>query len=407
MDYPNFNTLFQIARNEALVRNRALSRDAIEREGSDANILTASACAAADQVVGQLTVTSAGLFIASAAGDALDRLLFDRYGLTRKVAAAAVGSVKFSVTTPLVAPLSIPAGTQIGTSDGITFETVEAALFPAATTELYVGVRSLLAGANQQARVGTLNNLLTPLTGSPTDLVVTNPIATTGAADRESDASFRARGQSYYTSLQKGTLTAITQGALSVPGVASAQTIEVLDAQGQANKRVLCVITDQFTDALANYSSVPPVYQAQSQQLAQTVFNALEAYRPAGIFVNVQVAQVVLVPVSLALSFKAGANINAVAVNARAAVVNYINSLAPGDELYLSPLLNALQGVDGLNLTGYEIASPPVISGTSQPLINANPLQVLRTSLSIVQATSSNPGTPIGNYFNVDQIRAS
>lgn len=407
MDFPNFDTLFQIARNEALLRNRSLSRDAIEREGSDANIMVAAACAAADQVVGQLVVNSAGLFMDSASGDALDRLLFDRYGLTRKVAAAAVGSVRFYVATPLVSPLSIPAGTQVATVDGITFETVEAALFPVGATELYVGIRSLLAGANQQARTNTITNLRTPITGAPSDLKIDNPIATTGAADRESDSSFRGRGQAYFTSLQKGTLTAITQGALSVPGVASASTIEVLDSQGQANKRVLCVITDQFTDALANYGSVPPAYETQSQQLAQTVFNALEAYRPAGVFVNVQVAQVVLVPVSLALSFKAGANIPVVAVNARAAVVNYINSLAPGDELYLSPLLNSLQGVDGLNITGYEIASPPVVSTTSQPLINANPLQVLRTSLSIVQATSSNPGTPIGTYFNVDQIRAS
>lgn len=406
MDYPNFNTLFQVARNEALLRNTSLSRDAIEREGSDANIMVASACAAADQVVGQLTLTSAGLFIDSAQGDALDRLLYDRYGLTRKVAAAAVGSVKFYTTAALVSPLSIPAGTQVGTADGIVFETVEPALFPAGTTELYVGIRSLLAGANQQARIGTITSLLSPITGAPSDLKLTNPIATTGAMDRESDASFRGRGQAYFTSLQKGTLSAITQGALAVPGVASARAIEVLDAQGQANKRVLCVITDQFTDALANYGSVPPAYETQSQQLAQTVFNALESYRPAGVFVAVQVAQVVLVPVSLALSFKAGANINSVAVTARAAIVNYINSLAPGDELYLSPLQTVLQGVDGLNVTGYEIASPPVISGTSQPLINANPLQVLRTSLSIVQATSSNPGTPIGNYFNVDAIRA-
>ena len=73
MDFPNFQTLFQIARNEALVRNPQLSQDAIEREGSDANILIASACAAADEVVGQLTAVSAGLFLDSANGDALDR----------------------------------------------------------------------------------------------------------------------------------------------------------------------------------------------------------------------------------------------------------------------------------------------------------------------------------------------
>ena len=47
MDFPNFQTLFQIARNEALARNSSMTRDAIEREGSDANIMIAAAVAAA------------------------------------------------------------------------------------------------------------------------------------------------------------------------------------------------------------------------------------------------------------------------------------------------------------------------------------------------------------------------
>ena len=148
MDFPNFQTLFQIARNEALVRNPQLSQDAIEREGSDANILIATACAASDEVVGQLTTVSAGLFLDSANGDALDRLLFDRYGLTRKVAAASVGSVAFTTTAAAPAPFVIPANTQLATTDGLNFETIEAALFPGASTgPIYVGVRSLLSGA--------------------------------------------------------------------------------------------------------------------------------------------------------------------------------------------------------------------------------------------------------------------
>lgn len=408
MDFPNFQTLFQIARNEALVRNPQLSRDAIEREGSDANILIASACAAADEVVGQLTAVSAGLFLDSANGDALDRLLFDRYGLTRKVAAAAIGSVSFTTTAATAAPFVIPANTKLSTSDGLNFETIEAALFPGSSTgPIYVAVRSLLSGANQQAKIGTITNIVGQITGSPADLQVTNPIATAGAADRESDANFRERGRAFFTTVQRGTLAAITQGALTVPGVVSASTIEYLDTNGQGNRRVACIITDKFTDTLANYATVPAAYETQSQVLAQTVFNALEGYRPAGVFVQVQVAQVVLVPVSLSLSFKAGAAIDTVAVNARAAIANYINALVPGADLYLAPLLDVLRGVDGLNITGLEIASPPTQALSTQPLIEANPLQVLRTSLSIVQASSSNPGTPIGNYLNVDQVIAA
>ncbi len=302
MDFPNFRTLFQIARNEALVRNAQLTQDAIDREGSDANILIASAVAATDEVVGQQITVTSGLFLDSASGDALDRLLFDRYGLVRKVASAAVGSVAFSTTAVNPSPFTIPSGTQLATSTGLSFETVGGMLFPAGTTgPIYVTVRSLLAGANQQAAINTINNLVGTVPSSPTDLVVTNPIATAGASDRESDTEFRERGRSFYTTVQRGTLSAITQGALSVPGVVSASTYEFLDSSGLPNKRVGCVIADKYTDSLANYTTVPPVYEAQSKVLAQQVFNALEAYRPAGVFVQVQLAQVVPLPVSLSL----------------------------------------------------------------------------------------------------------
>jgi len=37
MDVPTFDSLFAIARNEILIRNPKLSRDAVERDGADAN----------------------------------------------------------------------------------------------------------------------------------------------------------------------------------------------------------------------------------------------------------------------------------------------------------------------------------------------------------------------------------
>lgn len=404
MDFPNFQTLFQIARNEALAKNAQLTQDAIDREGSDANILIASAVAASDEVMGQLITTSAGQFLDSANGDALDRLLFDRYGLVRKVASAAVGSVAFSTTVNNPAPFTIPTGTRLSTSEGLSFETVGNTLFPAGTTgPIYVTVRSLLAGANQQAAINTINNLVGTVPYAPADLTVTNPIATAGASDRESDSEFRERGRTFYTTVQRGTLSAITQGALSVPGVVSASTYEFLDSSGLPNKRVACVIADKYTDALVYFTNSIPAYEAQSKVLAQNVFNALEAYRPAGVFVQVQLAQVVPQPVSLSLSFRAGYDIDVVANSARAVIANYINSLQPGEDLYLQPMIQVLQGVEGLLVTNNEIVSPANQGSAADPLVVTTPLQVLRTSLALVRASSSNPSTPIGLYLNPDQ----
>lgn len=408
MDFPNFQTLFQIARNEALARNSSMTRDAIEREGSDANIMIAAAVAAADQVVGQQVLNTAGQFLDSALGDALDKLLFDRYGLTRKVAAASVGTVMFTTTAPAPTAFTVPAGIQLSTSDGLQFETIESELFAAGSTgPVYVAVRSLLAGADQQARIGTINSILSRIPGAPTDLRVTNTLATAGAADRESDSEFRARGRGFFTTVQRGTLSAITQAALSVPGVVRANTFELLDVNGAPNYRVSCVIADQYTDTLANYTAANPSYQAQSQVLAQDVFNVLQDYRPAGVFVQVQVAQVVLQSIGLSLSFRAGVNLDTVALSARAAITNYINNLAPGQSLYLAPMIQALQGVDGLIVDGDEISVQNSTAVTSSdPLIYVKPLQVLRTSLALVRASSVNPSTPIGTYLNPDAYTA-
>jgi uncharacterized phage protein gp47/JayE len=397
-DFPSFQTLFRIARNEALIRNPQLTQTAIERDGSDANILVASACAAADEVVGQLIQVTTGLYLDSAEGAQLDRLLLDRYGLTRKVASSAVGSVTFTTTAPAASAFVIPANTMLSTPDGIQFQTVEAETFPAGSTgPIYCVVRSVLSGANQQIGAGTLTNIVGPIPSAPTDLVVTNPVATAGASDEESDDSFRARGRAFFSTARRGTLRAIEQGALTVAGVVKATAFETLDQEGRPAKLVSLAISDQYTDTLANLGVASPSYQAQSLVLAQSVFNALQEYRPAGIFVQVQVAQVVLQPIQLALSFTAGVNVDQVAMSARSAIVSVVNNLAPGTDLTVATLQLALGGVSGLVLTGNEIVSP---AGT----IVANPVQVIRTSLALVSATSSSPGTPIGSFTNPDQV---
>lgn len=408
MDFPSFSTLFRTARNEALARNPQLTRGAIDRDGSDANILIAAATAAADEVMGQLSNVTAGLYLDSATGEALDRLLADRYGLTRKVAAAATGSVAFTVSGLNPAPFTIPVNTILATSAGTRFATVQNETFQSGTSgPVYVAVRSLLVGADQQAAIDTITNIEGTIPGAPASLTVTNPVATFGAADRESDADFRERGRAYFTTARRGTLASLVQGALTVPGVVRAEAYEALDSQGRGDRLVYLVIADQYTDTLADLGVSPPAYQAQSAVLAQTVFNALEDYRPAGIFVQVQVAKVILQPVLLSLSFDAGVNIDEVAVNARAACVNVINNLNPGDDLTPAMLFQALQGVSGLVLPSTNdpaadarqtIVSP---SGT----VVTSPLEVLRANLALVQASSSNPGTPIGNYTNPDAVQ--
>jgi uncharacterized phage protein gp47/JayE len=245
------------------------------------------------------------------------------------------------------------------------------------TTQTSAPIRSVLAGASQQVGANTIVNPLTTIAGAPSNLSITNPLATAGAADPETDAELRDRAQRFFSTVQRGTLTAIEQAARNVPGVRYARAFEDVDNAGRQSGYVSLVITDQYTASLAQLGTVPPTYETQSQQLAVAVTTAVEQARAAGVFVQVIVAQVILQPVTLLLRFQAGVDQEAVAVAARAACVQVINRLAPGETLTVAALQEALSQVPGLQYTGDEVSLP---IGDVVP----TPLQVLRTNLGLV-----------------------
>jgi hypothetical protein len=395
-DFPSFQDLFRIARDEILSRNARLSKEAVEREGMDTNILVAGGCAAADEVVGQLVTVAAGLYLSSAVGAALDRLVFDRFGLTRKPASASVGSVQFSTTVASGVTFPIPLNTVLQSADGIQFVTTEASIFPIGSVgPVTVAVRSLLSGASQIAKAGMITSIVSTIPSSPAGLVVTNTLATVGADDSELDADLRERARRFFPSARKGTLAALEAAALGVSGVRKATAFEIVDAFGRPARVVQLVVTDAFTEQFATLSTVPPRYQTQSQALAPVVFGALADVRPAGTFVQVIIANVILQAVQLALAFTAGANVNSVALQARAAVVSYVNGLAPGAPFSVTELLAKLKPISGLYYTGREVVSP---AGN----VLAAPLQAIRTSLGIVSAVAVQTDTPIITGTNPD-----
>ena len=400
-DLPSFSTLFRIGRDEALARNGRLSRTAIEREGMDANILIATATALADEIGGQLTDLAASLFLGSAKEEDLDRFVFDRFGLSRKPAAASIGSVEFSTTVASPVTFSIPKDVVLQTATGIQFVTTEASIFNVATVgPVTVAVRSVLAGSDQDAKSGTITSIISQITSAPTDLVVTNPLATVGGDDVEKDDSLRERGRRFFTTARKGTLAAIEAAALNVSGIQTATAVEVLDVLGRPARLVQLIVADAFTEQFVNFDTEPPRFEVQSQAITTLVNEALSDVRAAGIFVQVIVSNVVIQPVQLSLSFLAGANVNDSALQARAAVTNLTNALSPGDPLVIQDLLNTLQLVPGLRFTGDEVVSP---AGDVIP----TSLQVIRTSLGLVSAVSAQTDTPIITGQNPDSFVAA
>lgn len=396
MTFPTRNDLFTAARNEILTQNALLSAQAVTQDGADANLLIAAGSAMGDAVVGQLLVVAAGLFLDSAEGQALDRLVFDRYALVRKPAAPGQVYLQFSCATPASASFTIPVGTVVATSTGIQYATVVAGSISAGSSgPIYLAATSLLAGANQQVTPLTLTSITSQIQGAPNNLAVTNLNASAGAADREIDSALRDRARRYWVTAQRGTLAALETGALATPGVVRATALEVLDGNSRPGRWVLLIVADNFTLALANLNQTSPSYDAQSQALSLAVFNTLDAYRCGGIFVQVIVAQVVLLQVTLALTFSAGVDTLTVANQARAVVAAYVNQLDPGEAFVPSAAVQALRQVAGLVITGNEIALPV---GTVVPTT----LQVLRATSELIGASAS--GLPIAPTLDPDLI---
>jgi uncharacterized phage protein gp47/JayE len=382
-DFPSTPDLLRIARDEVLLRNSSLTREVLDRPGSDANALMAASVAVGDAVVGQLIRVEAALSISRAKGADLDRLLFDRFGLLRKDAAPAATTVTLTLPTAAVSSFSIPVKTQFRTSDNKTFESTAQRTFSAGATSLTgVPVASVLAGLSQQARAGSITSIVSSISGAPSGLTVTNPQATSGAADAELDESFRARGKLFYATSARGTLAAIESGALAIPGVETAKAFIVVDTDGTPARLVDLVVADAFTQQLVNATGVPGSYEAQSQALAELVRAGLTNVVAAGIGVVITVANVQLVGVTLGLRFLAGADVEAASAAARSATIAYVNALAPGAPLVIADLVAALGIVPGITVLGGEVLAPTL--DVTPALTTA-----LRTSEALVVVTAA------------------
>lgn len=382
MDFPTQAELRRVARDELLTSNSQITSEAADLPGTDVYAFLAAAAAVGDEMSAQLARLQAALLVSSAKGTDLDRLVLDRYGVKRKAAAPAVGTV--TIKMPAVAPssFSIPSNTTFTTDDGIGFISTAEVVFPAATTTSpAIPVRATLAGLATQARAGSITQLTGIVPGVQPESTVTNAAATAGAADAEKDDSLRGRALAFFLTARRGTVTAIQQGALGVAGVETANAIEVIDALGRPASSVQLIITDQFTEGLLELDAVPPAYQTQSAQFAVTVFDGLLDSRAAGIAVDVFVAKVVILPIVLGLAYRAGYDIAATTQAARAAVVSYTNGRSGGATWVRADAVEALRGIAGLIVSD---------TGTSSEIISpagdvvAAPLEVIRTATSYV-----------------------
>lgn len=383
-DFPKASDFYRIFRDEAVSRSTRLTVNAVDREGSDSNIHAYGSAVVGEEVIGQLAGVVDGVFLDSAFGAKLEKWAWDRYGLTKKPAAPSFVYLSFSTTAAAPAAFTITSGTRCSTATGQEFRTVVSVPFPmGGTGPILVLARSTLAGIDQNVGSGTIRNLTSSVTGAPSDLAVTNTEAAAGGAPIESDSDFKDRIRRFWVAARRGTKGAIETGALGVPGVVRAVSIETLQSFGYPARSLTLVISDAFTDALVKQGVSVPTYDTKSQAFAAVVAGALDEYRPDGTPVRVIVAQVRMTPAVLRLRFQATVtNPDAVALYARTLIVQMINGLNPGAAFDPGAAIKLLKSVAGLDVFGDEIASPV------GPIIPTSPYQKLASSLSLVTTDS-------------------
>jgi uncharacterized phage protein gp47/JayE len=338
MDFVSRLALYNIGRNYALTRATKISPTMVDTSGSDINLVVGGQSLLGYAIVLQLIQAFNSLTLDGATGDDLDRYALDRYGqqLPRKGAAAAVGTAVFSRASSAGPSGTIPSGTVLLSQAGYQFITLQPGSFTTSTGQasdslVVVPIRAAQAGALFQAAVNTITRFQTPNTAIAFDTSITcnNTITTSGGADPEDDPTYRARIRGFWLSARRGILAAIVQGALTVPGVASAYAYEYIGSTGQPVRLVALSIAD--------------ITGVANAQLAASVQTALLDYRAAGIQVVVSPSLPLITTVTLTLTFQAGVDTITIAGQVQAAVVNYINDLGVGQTLSIGGIYSVLQ----------------------------------------------------------------
>lgn len=371
-DLPSRTDLFEVGAAEIASRsaarpvNQRISASEVFTEGSDINVVTASASAMGEEVVRQLCLEIAALYLDTAEGEALDRLVADRFSPTivRKEATPAVVTLQFSRSSGALPAETFPAQSRYRTANGIEFATSLAASLPAGSYGP-VTVTATCVDTGQAGNVAA--NTVTQFNTPPADsaIVVTNPEPAAGGDDPETDARLRQRARDFYNAARRGTVAAIEFGALTVAGVRLASVTEEVDQNGDETGRVSLAISD-----------------AQGQgnaALAAAVRGALLEYRAAGVVVDVIAAVPVFQAIALRLRFRTGVDPAVAFASVQQAVLASVNALAPGATLPVSLITAAARQVQGVIVLDDAVQTP---AGDVVPAQN----EVIRTTLALVTA---------------------
>ena len=260
----------------------------------------------------------------------------DMRGLRRVPAARAAGVLRFSVESPPMADVAIPAGTVCMTAGEVRFQTTGAVTLRAGERYADAAAEALEPGTGGNAAPGAVRFL----TACPMAVTaVTNPGAFTGGADEESDGAFRARILESYRRLPNGANAAwYEETAMSRPGVTAARAVGRARGIGTVDVYV------------AGENGLP------SQELLEELNGVFREKREIAVDVEVKAPRVRTVDVCVSAAPREGADREAVLEAVSKAAADYFGGRLLGRPVRLADLGNRIYALE--DVENYRITAP-------------------------------------------------
>jgi phage-related baseplate assembly protein len=304
-------------------------------------------------------------------GSDVDSFVAD-FGLSRLAATASAGSVTFSRFTPTNAAV-IPLGAQVQTADGTqTFQVVQDAtnsawsagstayILAATVYSVTVPVQAITTGTTGNAGAGTVNALLTSISGVDT---VTNALAFAGGSAGESDAAVKTRFVKFILGLGRGDHYGLASAIANTALIVQYTLTENYTYGGVYQPGFYYVVADDGTGA-------------PSGAFLTSITNAVQSTRPLGMQAAVFAPAITTANVSMTITTATGYDHATVVGQVGVLIAANINALGLGVGLPFYDLTTWAMSVPGVsNVSGVLLNS---LSGDAAT-IAANPKNTIKS----------------------------
>ena len=247
---------------------------------------------------------------------------YKTFGFDLLPAVPSYARVKFNLA-PGYSPFTIPSGTRVSTREGLVFTTIEETYVDGIVSDIDIIVKCSTPGTIGNVGADTITVLVDYIRVVES---VNNELPAMGGENKEPPSKRSQRFSAYVNSLGKGTISSIKYALSTIPEIASVKLVEDLPG-------IL-------------YVYICNAQGAADDTLINTAVTTLNNWRAGGIQTNV--LPIVLKPTDINITayVTQGVNKDLYKERIKNSVVDYLNNLDVGEDLFISHLISSAISVN-------------------------------------------------------------